>query len=328
MDWVLDKVVDQSDCGASVGNTKITDLVFADDAVIFAESLEVLVMALEALHEEAKPLGLEVSWLKTKVQVMEWVEEGKKMSAAGEEEDITPSSSVEVEENPPSSPGCVPGLPVASPPEAPQPQGEEPVSQPASQPAPDVAIAEDEFSWDDYLEETNTEAVPPSSFQHVERSLESSVLVDQLMEVVEPGHASPGYWLARVVTTCGPLLSHAIPLQVPPDLSALLEEEEAKQEAVKAVEEAQQDGVSVPDEALDVDGYTAVDRIKCGMKVEVLWECDALAGWVATVTDNVGGRLLLRYDTPDCSDQSFWLFYQHPRLRPPDWLHFHDQPHR
>ncbi|KAG0714867.1 Retrovirus-related Pol polyprotein from type-1 retrotransposable element R2 [Chionoecetes opilio] len=73
MDWVLDKVVDQSDCGASVGNTKITDLVFADDAVIFAESLEVLVMALEALHEEAKPLGLEFSWLKTKVQsAQEW----------------------------------------------------------------------------------------------------------------------------------------------------------------------------------------------------------------------------------------------------------------
>ncbi|KAG0716932.1 Retrovirus-related Pol polyprotein from type-1 retrotransposable element R2 [Chionoecetes opilio] len=69
MDWVLGKVVDQSDCGASLGNIKITDLVFADDAVIFAESLEVLVMAPEALHEEAKPLGLEVSWLKTKVQV-------------------------------------------------------------------------------------------------------------------------------------------------------------------------------------------------------------------------------------------------------------------
>ncbi|KAG0715884.1 hypothetical protein GWK47_010895 [Chionoecetes opilio] len=28
-------------------------------------------MALEVLHEEAKPLGLEVSWLKTKVQVFE-----------------------------------------------------------------------------------------------------------------------------------------------------------------------------------------------------------------------------------------------------------------
>ncbi|KAG0693744.1 Gypsy retrotransposon integrase-like protein 1 [Chionoecetes opilio] len=69
MDWVLGKVVDQSEYGASLGNTKITDLVFAEDAVIFAESLEVLVMALEALHGEAKPLGLEVSWLKTKVQV-------------------------------------------------------------------------------------------------------------------------------------------------------------------------------------------------------------------------------------------------------------------
>ena len=68
MDWILGRVVDQSHCGASVGNTKITDLVFADDAVIFAESLEVLVMALEVLHEEAKPLGLKVSWPKTKVQ--------------------------------------------------------------------------------------------------------------------------------------------------------------------------------------------------------------------------------------------------------------------
>ena len=36
-----------------VDNTEITDLVFA---VNFAESLEVLVMTLEALHEEAKPL--------------------------------------------------------------------------------------------------------------------------------------------------------------------------------------------------------------------------------------------------------------------------------
>ena len=61
-DWVLGSVVEQSHCGASVSNTEITDLVFADDAAIFAESLEVLVMALEALHEEMKPLGLQVSW--------------------------------------------------------------------------------------------------------------------------------------------------------------------------------------------------------------------------------------------------------------------------
>ena len=39
--------------------------------IIFAESLEVLMMPLEALHEEVKPLGLQVSWPKTKVQVFE-----------------------------------------------------------------------------------------------------------------------------------------------------------------------------------------------------------------------------------------------------------------
>ena len=36
---------------------------------MFAESLEVLVMALEALNEEMKPLGLKVSYAKTMVQV-------------------------------------------------------------------------------------------------------------------------------------------------------------------------------------------------------------------------------------------------------------------
>ena len=66
MDWVLGRVVEQSHCGTSVGNTKITDL---DDAVIFAESLEVLAMALEALHEEVKALGHKASWAKTKLQV-------------------------------------------------------------------------------------------------------------------------------------------------------------------------------------------------------------------------------------------------------------------
>ena len=58
MDWVQGRVVEQSHFGVSVGNTEITDLVFADDAAIFDESLEVLVMALETLHLEVKPLGL------------------------------------------------------------------------------------------------------------------------------------------------------------------------------------------------------------------------------------------------------------------------------
>ena len=56
---VLDRVVVQSHCGVYVDNTEITYVVFADDAaVIKADSLELMVMSLEALHEHVKPLGL------------------------------------------------------------------------------------------------------------------------------------------------------------------------------------------------------------------------------------------------------------------------------
>lgn len=43
---------------ASISNSRATDLDFADDTVIRAEPLEVLVLVLEVLHEEVKPLGL------------------------------------------------------------------------------------------------------------------------------------------------------------------------------------------------------------------------------------------------------------------------------
>ena len=63
MVWDLGRVVEQG------GASEITDLVFSDNAVIFAESLEVLVMALETLYE-VKPLELKVSWAKTKAYLM------------------------------------------------------------------------------------------------------------------------------------------------------------------------------------------------------------------------------------------------------------------
>ncbi|KAG0710251.1 putative nuclease HARBI1 [Chionoecetes opilio] len=47
-------------------------------------------MALEALHEEAKPLGLEVSWLKTKVQVFEGLVD-EIVHACGEDIEISES---------------------------------------------------------------------------------------------------------------------------------------------------------------------------------------------------------------------------------------------
>ena len=68
MDWVLGRVVEQSYCGAFVGYMYIY---FFNDAVIFAESLENVVVVLDAWHEERKPLGLQVFWPSTKIQVFE-----------------------------------------------------------------------------------------------------------------------------------------------------------------------------------------------------------------------------------------------------------------
>lgn len=53
IDWVLGRTVDQNYCRASVSNTRVTDI-FTDDAVMFAEWLEVVVLV--SLHEEADPL--------------------------------------------------------------------------------------------------------------------------------------------------------------------------------------------------------------------------------------------------------------------------------
>ena len=70
MDWILGRMSERSSCGASFGNDKITDLEFADDAVIFVETLDILLGALEVLNEGLEPLRLRVSWVKTKIQVL------------------------------------------------------------------------------------------------------------------------------------------------------------------------------------------------------------------------------------------------------------------
>ena len=44
------------------------DLGFRVHTVILAETLDILLGALEVLNEESEPLGLRVSWVKTKIQ--------------------------------------------------------------------------------------------------------------------------------------------------------------------------------------------------------------------------------------------------------------------
>ena len=65
MDCILGRMSERSSCGSSFGNVKISDLDFADDAVIFAETLDILLGALEVLNEESEPLGFWISLFKT-----------------------------------------------------------------------------------------------------------------------------------------------------------------------------------------------------------------------------------------------------------------------
>lgn len=56
-----------------------------------------------------------------------------------------------------------------------------------------------------------------------------------------------------------------------------------------------------------------------GMKVEIDDELRPYQVWVANILENYGGRLQLRYDTPNPEEPTFWLFYTSPRIHPFGW---------
>jgi len=65
MDWLLERTVHRGTVGTSVGSELFSDVDFADDVVLLAEMLSLLVLALEIMDEEARPLGLIINWSKT-----------------------------------------------------------------------------------------------------------------------------------------------------------------------------------------------------------------------------------------------------------------------
>ena len=86
----MGRVVRRSSCGVSFGDVWITDLDFADDAMILAETIETPTEALETLSEESEPLGLRVSWIKTKIQAFSGILEAAvdSLPVAGENVDV------------------------------------------------------------------------------------------------------------------------------------------------------------------------------------------------------------------------------------------------
>ncbi|XP_077488680.1 scm-like with four MBT domains protein 2 [Amblyomma americanum] len=220
---------------------------------------------------------------------------------------------------------------------------------------------EPEFNWDDYLESTQSESVPATAFAHVEHSLESGLRPGMKLEVplssadggTSNGSGGNVYWLASVVTTCGPLLSlrylgygadrsadfwcdvgtnevHPLgwcarnhkPLKPPP---AILEKH---LDWEKLLSDELESAVTVPAYVLEMKGSAPIDQIQPGMKLLVLEEENPLNGWAASVLKNVGGRLLLRYDGCDDPQWDLWLFYLSHRVKPLDTPSHGNQSYR
>lgn len=93
MGQVMGKVPHRSRCGAPVDNTRIADLLLANNDLLLVESLEVPVMALEVLHKKTKPCGVKVRWTTNKVQAFRGFMDGKPwfVDACGEETEVLES---------------------------------------------------------------------------------------------------------------------------------------------------------------------------------------------------------------------------------------------
>ena len=84
MDHVLGRMSEKSGCGVSFGTVPITDLAFADDAVIFAETPDVFAGTPDSLSEKAEPLGLRFAGRRcVALPILVQMDEGPSLSLAG-----------------------------------------------------------------------------------------------------------------------------------------------------------------------------------------------------------------------------------------------------
>ncbi|XP_054710645.1 scm-like with four MBT domains protein 1 [Uloborus diversus] len=200
-----------------------------------------------------------------------------------------------------------------------------------------------DFKWVDYLEDTNSTPAPSEAFIHVEHSLNTGLQIGMKLEILNQ-ETKDVYWIASVVMTCGELLTlrffgygndrsadfwfnaksgefHPIGwcsannkklwppkgvLEKCPDVNTLLSDvkiEITKAENIPAFISNELDAGIIP-----------IDLIKVGMKVEISEVFNPQNIWIATISQNVGGRLQLKYDELKSSHEKFWLFYLSDRL--------------
>ncbi|XP_048878472.1 scm-like with four MBT domains protein 1 isoform X3 [Brienomyrus brachyistius] len=209
-----------------------------------------------------------------------------------------------------------------------------------------------DFNWEEYLEEQGASAVPHSAFKHVDLGLQTGLSPGMKLEV--PLRDSPDtYWVATIITTCGQLLllryegfhddrradfwcdimtADLHPIGWSRQQGQLMKPPEGIREKHEhwetLLENVLSEACSVPANLLDGPhrGKNPLDLLAPGASVELQDPADTAAAWGATIEDNVGGRLCLRYaGTEEMAPThgKIWLFYLHPLLHPPGWAKEH-----
>ncbi|CAB1421831.1 unnamed protein product, partial [Pleuronectes platessa] len=213
---------------------------------------------------------------------------------------------------------------------------------------------EAEFNWEEFMEETGSNAAPHTTFKHVEISLQSSFQPGMKLEVANK--SSPdSYWVATIITTCGQLLllrfsgygddrkadfwcdvmtAELHPVGWCAQNNKTLMPPEDNIYLRKAIKEKHSDWTeflvqdltgsrTAPANLLEgpLRGKNTVDLIIEGSVLELQDVSDPFLFWPFRVVQNVGGRLRLRCAglSEDQQAQDSWLFYLDVRLRPLGW---------
>uniref|UniRef100_A0A8C6IB40 Scm-like with four mbt domains 1 n=1 Tax=Mus spicilegus TaxID=10103 RepID=A0A8C6IB40_MUSSI len=204
----------------------------------------------------------------------------------------------------------------------------------------------EEFSWEDYLEETGSTTVPYASFKHVDIRLQNGFAPGMKLEVALKNDPET-YWVATIITACEQLLllryegygedrkadfwcdirkAGLYPIGWCQQNKKTLEAPEGIRDKVSDwnafLQQTLIGACGPPVSLLEGlrNGRNPLDLIAPGSKLECQDFRDSLSTWLVTVVENIGGRLKLRYEGLESRDGfEHWLYYLDPFLHHIGW---------
>ncbi|KFO25192.1 Scm-like with four MBT domains protein 1 [Fukomys damarensis] len=207
-------------------------------------------------------------------------------------------------------------------------------------------VEEVELSWEDYLEETGSMAVPYGSFKHVDTRLQNGFAPGMKLEVAVRTDPET-FWVATIITTCEQLLllrydgygedrradfwcdirkADLYPIGWCEQNKKTLEAPEGIRDKVSDwdafLRQSLMGACSPPVPLLEGlrHGRNPLDLIAPGSRLECQAFRDSLSTWIVTVVENIGGRLKLHYEGLESPDNfEHWLYYLDPFLHHVGW---------